>query len=129
MILLVHNNTINIMGRDVMDQMGLRLTMTEPNIKVEKKLLNMSNTYQRISKRIFTKYPHICTRLGRSKNHVAKSTFRKVFQPRKHKGRRIPFHLTEKSRERTQKINRRKTNQKTNKMLRRTLHKPSSHYS
>ena len=27
-ILLVNNNTINIMGRDIMDKMGLRLTMT-----------------------------------------------------------------------------------------------------
>ena len=94
-ILLVNNNTIKIMGRDIMDQLGLRLTMTKTN-RGEKNLLNNSNTHQRISKWIFNKYPHLCTRLGRSKNHVAKSTFKKEFQPTQHKGRRIPLHLTEK---------------------------------
>ena len=96
LILLVDNNTIKIIGRDVMDQLGLRLTMKKPNIKSEKNLLNISNTHQRISKRIFTKYPHLCTRLGRSKNHVAKSTYKKDFQPTHHKGQRIPLNLTEK---------------------------------
>ena len=94
-ILLVNKNTIKIMGRDIMDQLGLRLTMTTTN-KGEKNLFNISNTHQRISKRIFNKYPHLCTRLGRSKNHVAKSTFKKEFQPTQHKGRRIPLLLTEK---------------------------------
>ena len=94
-ILLVNNNTINIMGRDIMDQLGLRLTMTTTN-KGENNLFNISNTHQRITKWIFNKYPHLCTRLGRSKNHVAKSTFKKEFHPTQHKGRRIPLHLTEK---------------------------------
>ena len=79
-----------------MDQLGLRLTMTKPNIKGEKNLLNISNTHQRISNWIFTKYPHLCTILSRSKNHVVKLTFKKDFQPTQHKGRRIPLHLTEK---------------------------------
>ena len=38
----------------------------------------------------------MCTRLGRSKNHAAKSTFKREFHPTQHKGRRIPLHLTEK---------------------------------
>ena len=45
---------------------------------------------------MFQKYPHLSTRLGRSQNHVAKSTFRRDFNPTQHKGRRIPLHLTEK---------------------------------
>ena len=95
-ILLVDTNTINIMGRDIMDKLGLRLTMTSPHSQGEKKLLNISNTHQRKSKWIFHKYPHLCTRLGRSRNHVAKSTFKNDFIPTQHKGRRIPLHLTEK---------------------------------
>ena len=70
-ILLLNNNTINIMGGDVMDQLGLRLTMTKSDNKGEKNLYNISNIHQRISKWMFTNYP-----LGRSKNHVAKSTFK-----------------------------------------------------
>ena len=34
--------------------------------------------------------------VGKVKNHVAKSTFKKEFQPTQHKGQRIPLHLTEK---------------------------------
>ena len=83
------------MGRDIMDQLGLRLTMTTTN-KGEKNFFNISNAHQRISKWIFNKYPHLCTRLGRSKNHVAKSIFKKEFQPTQHRGRRIPLPLTEK---------------------------------
>ena len=94
-ILLVNNNTINIMGRDIMEQLGLLLTMTTKN-KGENNLFNITNTHQRITKWIFNKYPHLCTRLRRSKNHVAKSTFKKEFHPTQHKGRRIPLHLTEK---------------------------------
>ena len=84
------------MGRDIMDKLGLRLTMTPPHSQGEKKLLNISNTHQRISKWIFHKYPHLCTRLGRSRNHVAKSTFKNDFIPTQHNGRRIPLHFTEK---------------------------------
>ena len=89
-ILLVNNNTINIMGRDIMDQLGLRLTMTTKN-KGEKNLFNISNTHQRISKWIFSKYPHLCTRLGRSNNHVAKSTFKKSSNPHNTKDEEFPY--------------------------------------
>ena len=94
--LLVDTNTINIMGRDIMDKLGLRLTMAPQQKQGEKQLLNISNTHQRISKWIFQKNPHLCTRLGRSRNHVAKSTFKRDFNPTQHKGIRIPLHLTEK---------------------------------
>ena len=76
-ILLVDTNTINIMGRDITDRFGLRLTMAPQQKQGEKKLFNISNTHQKISKCIFQKYPHLCTRLGRSRNHVAKSTFKR----------------------------------------------------
>ena len=95
-ILLVNTNTINIMGRDIMDKLGLRLTMETQQKEGEKKLLIITNTHSRISKCIFQKYPHLCTRLGRSRNHVAKSTFKKEINPTQHKGRRIPLHLIEK---------------------------------
>ena len=55
-----------------------------------------TNTQQKIFKWIFQKYPHLCTRLGRSRIQIAKSTFKKEFNPTQHKGRRVPLHLTEK---------------------------------
>ena len=42
------------------------------------------------------KNPHLCTRLGRSKNHIAKSLFRENHYPNQQKGRRVPLHLQEK---------------------------------
>ena len=95
-ILLVDTNTINIMGRDILDKLGLRLTMDTQQIEGERKQLNITNTHSRIFKWIFQKYPHLCTRLGRSRNHVAKSTFKKEINRTQHKGRRIPLHLIEK---------------------------------
>ena len=95
-ILLVDTNKINIMGRDIMDKLGLRLTMGTQQKEGERNLLNITNTHLRISKWIFQKYPHLCTRLGRSRNHVAKSTFKSEINPTQHKGRRIPLHLVEK---------------------------------
>ena len=41
-------------------------------------------------------FPELVSRIGRSKNHVAKSKFHKDFQPRHQKGRRIPINLQEK---------------------------------
>ena len=67
-ILLVDTNKINIMGRDIMDKLGLRLTMGTQQKERERNLLNITNTHLRISKWIFQKYPHLCTRLGRSRN-------------------------------------------------------------
>ena len=95
-----------MMGRDIMDKLGLRLTMAPQQKQGQKHLLNISNTDHKISKWIFQKHPHLCTRLGRSRNHVSKSTFKRDFNPTQHKGRRVPLHKR-KSRKRTQKIDRR----------------------
>ena len=43
----------------------------------------------------FEKYPHLCTCIGKSKNHIAKSTFHNSFHPTQHKGRRVPLNLIE----------------------------------
>ena len=80
-ILLVDTNTINIMGRDIMDKLGLRLTMGTQQKEGERNLLNITNTHLRISKWIFQKYPHLCTRLGRSRHHVSKINIQKRYQP------------------------------------------------
>ena len=38
----------------------------------------------------------MCTRLGRSKNHIAKPLFRQNYISSQHKGRRVPLHLLDK---------------------------------
>ena len=113
------------MGRDIMDKLGLRLTMGTQQKEGERNLLNITNTHLRISKWIFQKYPHLCTRLGRSRNHVAKSTFKSEINPTQHKGRRIPLHLVEKVENELKKLFEDKQIKKTKIMFRRIFHKPS----
>ena len=91
-ILLVKHLPQPVMGRDILQQLGIVLTATKPTGKIIN-LVSDTATEQNIINWIFKKYPHLCTRLGRSKNHVAKSNFKENFIPTQHKGRRVPLHL------------------------------------
>ena len=72
-ILVVEHKSQNLMGRDVLAKLGLTLKQQESD--KGKKILNINGITieQNITKWIFSKYAHLCTRLGRSKNHIAKS--------------------------------------------------------
>ena len=94
-ILVVDNKTNNIMGRDVLAKLGITLKAEKPHGKQVHTILNIQ-TEKNIIKWIFQKYPHLCTRLGRSKSHIAKSLFRQNYTPSQHKGRRVPLHLLDK---------------------------------
>ena len=65
-ILLVKNLLQPVMGRDILQQIGIYLTATKPTGKTIG-LISDASTEQNIIKWIFKKYPHLCTRLGRSK--------------------------------------------------------------
>ena len=41
-------------------------------------------------------FPRLCTRIEKSKNHIAKSDIKNDIFPTKYKGRRLPLHLTDK---------------------------------
>ena len=83
------------MGRDVLAKLGITLKAVTPHGKQVHIILNIQ-TEKNIIKWIFQKYPQLCTRLGRSKNHIAKSLFRQNYTPSQHKGRRVPLHLLDK---------------------------------
>ena len=87
-------NTISNIGKHIMDKLGLHFAMTLRQTKGEIKLLYNSGKHERISKWIFNKVPHLCTRLGRSKNHIARSVFISEFQPTQHKGSPMSPHQT-----------------------------------
>ena len=91
------------MGRDILQQLGIVLTATKPTGKIIN-LVSDTSTEQNIIKWIFKKYPHLCTRLGRSKNRVAKSTFKENFTPTQHKGRRVPLPLLERVEQELEKL-------------------------
>ena len=83
-ILVVKHNSQNLMGRDILTKLGL--TLTQQQATKGKKILNISENVveQNITKWIFKKYPHLCTRLGRGKTHIAKSILKKEKTPTQH---------------------------------------------
>ena len=83
------------MGRDLLAKLGITLNATKNTGKTIN-LISQLQAEKNIIKWAFQKYPHLCTRLGRSKNHIAKSIFKTEFTPSQHKGRRVPLHLLEK---------------------------------
>ena len=102
-ILLVKHLPQPVMGKDILQQLGIVLTVTKPTGKIIN-LVSDTSTEQNIIKWIFKKYPHLCTSLGRSKNHLAKSTFKENFTPTQHKGRRVPLHLLERVEQELEKL-------------------------
>ena len=83
------------MRRDILPRLGISLQQTKQQ---GTQIHNFSGieTGKDIIKWIFKKYPHLCTRLGRSKYHIAKSLFRENNNPNQQKGIRVPLHLLEK---------------------------------
>ena len=67
-ILIVDQNTTNLMGRDVLPKLGINLQQT----KQQGRQIHHFSGVKNLIERIFKKYPHLCSLLNRSKNHIAK---------------------------------------------------------
>ena len=91
------------MGRDILTKLGITLSAQKKPGKTINIITNIQME-KNIIKWIFLKYPHLCTRLGRSKNHIAKSIFKSQYTPSQHKGRRVPLHLLDKVEQEPQKL-------------------------
>ena len=102
-MLIVNNKTNNIIGRDLLAKLRITLNATK-NTGKNVNLISQFQTEKNIIKWVFQKYPHLCTRLGRSKKHIAKSIFKTEYIPSQHKRRRIPLHLLEKVENELQKL-------------------------
>ena len=90
---VVPHNTLNLLGRDILQKLGIHLAQT----KQGEKIINfIKSEQQKITHNGFKNFAHLCTRLGKSKNHIAKTTFKQYFKPTQHKGRRVPIHLIDK---------------------------------
>ena len=89
------NKTNNIMGRDLQAKLRIKFNAHKQQGKQSLHIVNIQEE-KNIIKWIFQKYPHLCTRIGRSKNHIAHSIFKESYTPSQHKGGRVPSHLLEK---------------------------------
>ena len=100
---IMENRTNNIMGRDILTKLEITLSAQKKPGKTINLISNIQ-TEKNIIKWIFHKYPHLCTRLGQSKNHIAKSIYKSQYTPSQHKGRRVPLHLLGKVEQELQKL-------------------------
>ena len=93
-ILVVGHKTIHLMGRDVLQKLGITLRQQPHKSPVNTiNSITSIETEKNIIKWIYNKYPHLCTRLGKSKNHFAKSIFKQNHTPIQQRGGRAPLHL------------------------------------
>ena len=74
-ILVVNSNTVKLLGRDVLTNFGFTISQNKGTH------INNIQSDTPIQLPIIRKYPHLGTRLGKSKNHIAKSTIKQDIQP------------------------------------------------
>ena len=79
----------SLIGRDLFDQLGLAVTQSTAH---KSNCVNNISSSPEFKEQIAKTFPVLISRIGRSKNHVAKSKFHKDFQ----KGRHIPINLQDK---------------------------------
>ena len=91
MLTVVEDGHRNIIGRDLFTTLGLAVVQKLPE---NGKCVNNINTSTcKIKETIATQFPHLVSRIGLSKTHVAKSKFRQKFTAKHQKGRRVPINL------------------------------------
>ena len=83
----------SLIGRDLFDQ--LRLAVTQSSL-FSGNQVNAISPSSEFKEHIALTLPNLISCIGRSKNHVVKSKFRKNFQPRNRKSRRISNNLQDK---------------------------------
>ena len=78
----------SLIGHDLFDQLGSAVTQSTFH---KGNRVNISSL--EFKEQIAKTFPELISRIGRSKNYVAKSKFHKDFQPRHQKGERVPINL------------------------------------
>ena len=91
MLTVVDDGHKNIIGRDLFTTLGLAVVQQQPEIG--KCVYNINNSRCKIKNSIATQFPHLVSRIGLSKTHVAKSKFHQKFTAKHQKGRRVPINL------------------------------------
>ena len=82
----------SLIGRALFDKLGL--AVTQSTSQKGNRVNNISSP--EFKEQIAKTFPELISRIGRSKNHVAKSKFHKDFPPRHQKSRGISINLQEK---------------------------------
>ena len=95
-LIVVDDKRSNILGRNILPQIGIQLKQTPAGKSIIAISEDTNCSDQKITNWVKTSYPGLCTRIGRSRNHMVHTTFLKEFKALQQKGRRIPIHIQEK---------------------------------
>ena len=91
MLAVVEAGHKNIIGRDLLTTLGLAVVQQQP--ENGKCVNNIISSTCNIKEKIATQSPHLVSRSGFFKTHVAKSKFHQKFTAKHQKGRRVPINL------------------------------------
>ena len=87
---VIADNQKPLIGRDFFGQRVLAVTQSPSHTDNQFKIISPQSVFK---EHIALKFSNLLSRIGRSKILVAKSRFRKIFQPRQEIGRRMPINL------------------------------------
>ena len=88
---VVEDGHKNIIGRHLFTTLGLVVVQQQPDNG--KCVNNIITSTCKIKETIATQFPHLVSKIGLSKTHVAKSKFHQKFTAKHQKGRRVPINL------------------------------------
>ena len=91
MLTVVEDEHGNIIGRDLFTTLGLAVVQQQP--KNGKCVNNINTSTCKVKETIATQFPHLVSKIGLSKTHVAKSKFPEKFTAKHQKSRRVPINL------------------------------------
>ena len=91
MLTVVEDSHKNIIGRDLFKTLGLAVVQQQP--EKGKCVNNLKCSTCKIKETIATQFPHLVSRIGLSKTHVARSKFHQNFTAKHQKGRRVTINL------------------------------------
>ena len=81
-----------IIRRDLFPSLGLAVVQQHQS-QTGKCVNNINNFACKIKKTIAAQFPHLVSKIGLSRTHVAKSNFHQKFTAKHQKGRRIPINI------------------------------------
>ena len=81
-----------IIGRDLFTSLGLAVVQQQQPDN-GKCVNNINNSTCKIKETIAVQFPHLVSRIGLSKTHVAKSKFHQMFTAKHQKGQSVPINL------------------------------------
>ena len=94
--IIVDNQKANILGRNLLPRIGIRLIQDKPTQKVLTVQRSDESNHQ-YKQWVKDNFQQLCVRIGKSKQCVTKKQFDKDFEPLQKKGIRITIHLEERT--------------------------------